>query len=108
MKIYPFYTDKPIFTIHQIYKFFESGQVEGFIVDLYRLKPLDSFETVAVNLIHEYNGCRLTLLVDYENGDDLYNLHIEKNNKSIEIKTDIISIKKAIDDIIADNVTGIA
>jgi len=100
MKDYPYYQIQKI-DIDYLYNFFAYDGIKKFIVDMYKFKPINSLDTMAIPLINECNGYTIILMIDFENKDELYTIHIYhlKNNLSFEIKKDNNSIRRAISDI---------
>lgn len=100
MKTYPYYRIKKI-DIDDLYNFFRYNCIERFLVDMYKFKPINSLDTMAIPLIRECNGYTIIIMIDFENKDELYKIHIHhlRNNVHLEIKKDYDSIRRAINDI---------
>lgn len=98
MKLYPYYQAPYQLYIDEVYHFFQSNYIQQFIVDMYKNKPIDSLDTIALALTYEYNSYTLVLLIDYSD-PELYSVQIDNQNSSISIKKDMDSIYKAICDI---------
>lgn len=100
MKTYPYYRIKKI-DIDHLYNFFRYNCIERFLVDMYKFKPINSLDTMAIPLIHECNGYTVIIMIDFGNKDELYKIHIHhlRNNVHLEIKKDNDSIRRAINDI---------
>jgi len=107
-KTYPYYQVKKI-DIDCLYDFFRYNCIERFIVDMYRFKPINSLDTMAIPLINECNGYTIMIMIDFENKDELYKIHVYhlRNKVYLEIKKDYDSIRRAINDI-KDNFISIA
>lgn len=100
IKTYPLYNIAKI-DIDALYNFFAYNNIERFIVDMYRFKPINSLDTMAIPLINDCNGYTIIIMIDFQNTHELYTLHIYhlENKVSLRIKTDHRSIRRAISDI---------
>ncbi len=110
-KLYPRYVNNCTFELESLCKFISDGTIDSIIME--EFKKIDSYSLgrFSTNITAPYNNLIIVMLVDLnviknESNNDIYKLRVEhiESDGFIDIKTDILSIQKAVYDIMCNKI----